>query len=227
MQSNVSETFSKGGKHLSKKTTPSIVISVIEILSIFTFWLNSPTGRPSPLDFNSSLCPCTSKLSNCDQGEEEEEGNNNNKKVFRRLNVRSPGCLLYLCLPLASYSRHAWGPVPCQIRSTRGGDLSNEGKRGLALALLFALIAGSAPLKRKEGCMRDDKMRSKMHEFSSFFWIFYFAGSECKKTSMSLKKKSKHHPFQTKQTAVQLLMALCYAKSIEIKSSRPSKSWKE
>lgn len=106
MQSSASETFLNGGKHLLKEVKCLKLLSVfIEILSIFTFWLNSPTGRLSPLDFNSSLCPCTSKLSNCDRGEE-EKGNSNNKKVFRRLVVRSPGCLLYLCLPLASYSRH-------------------------------------------------------------------------------------------------------------------------
>lgn len=106
MQSSASETFLNGGKHLLKEAKCLKLLSVfIEILSIFTFWLNSPTGRLSPLDFNSSLCPCTSKLSNCDRGEE-EKGNSNNKKVFRRLVVRSPGCLLYLCLPLASYSRH-------------------------------------------------------------------------------------------------------------------------
>lgn len=83
MQSSGSETFLKGGKHLFKETKRLKLLSVfIEILSIFTFWLNSPTGRLSPLDFNSSLCPCTSKLSNCDRGEEEKGNEQQQQKSF-------------------------------------------------------------------------------------------------------------------------------------------------
>lgn len=71
--------------------------------------------------------------------------------------ARSHWCLLYRCLPLASYSRHVWGPRSCHIKLTVGGDWSQGGRNGKEdwRWLLYTLIAASTPLRRKNGRMRE------------------------------------------------------------------------
>lgn len=49
---------------------------------IFTFWINSPAGCLSLLDFHSSLCSCASKFSNCNRGKEERNNDKQQLKSF-------------------------------------------------------------------------------------------------------------------------------------------------